>query len=205
MTKEGFIDEAILIVDLQNDFCPGGKLAVVDGDKVIEPINRTTLVGRRTGRSVFHSRDWHPAITSHFKAYGGDWPEHCVMGTPGAEHPEELVIRPGDVEILKGMKGDAYSAFEGFDAGKRPFLDVLRERGVRKLYVGGLATDYCVGRSVEDALKNGFEVVVLSDAIKAVNVQPDDGKEAIEQMQRMNAVFRPSDEVVREWLDGRAA
>ncbi|OGA51594.1 MAG: hypothetical protein A3G24_00210 [Betaproteobacteria bacterium RIFCSPLOWO2_12_FULL_62_13] len=177
--------EALLVVDVQRDFMPGGALAVPDGDAVVPALNRYAALARRKGLPVFASRDWHPKNHCSFRARGGPWPQHCVAGTPGAAFAENLDLAPDTVVIDKAMRedADAYSAFSG-----TPLAQLLRERGAKRLLVGGLATDYCVLNTVRDALKEGFGVLLLKDAIRAVNVQPGDGERAQREMQEAGAV-----------------
>ncbi len=183
--------DALVVVDVQNDFCPGGALAVARGDEVVPVLNRYIARFGERGAPVVASRDWHPARTRHFQAYGGSWPPHCVQGTPGAAFHGDLALPASAVVVSKGMdpEQDAYSAFQAEDARGVPFATVLRERGVRRLCVGGLATDYCVKATVLDALREGFEVLVLKDAIRAVDVKPGDGERAILAMSDAGARF----------------
>jgi nicotinamidase/pyrazinamidase len=187
-------DSALLIVDVQNDFLPGGALGVPEGHAVVPPLNALAAQFAAAGRPVIASRDWHPPVTTHFQPHGGPWPPHCVQGTPGAAFPATLQLPPGTLIVSKGMEPDedAYSAFQARDEQGRPLAELLRERGVRHLYVGGLATDYCVQASVLDALARGFRVTVLEDAVRAVNLQPDDGARALEKMRAAGAVTRAS-------------
>ncbi|MBI2527013.1 MAG: tRNA epoxyqueuosine(34) reductase QueG [Candidatus Rokubacteria bacterium] len=183
--------DALVIVDVQNDFCPGGTLAVPHGDGVVEPLNRYAAHVAGAGAAVFASRDWHPARTRHFKAFGGVWPAHCVQGTGGAEFHPALRLPAGTTVISKGMDPDedAYSCFQGQAPDSRPFAGILAARGIKRLFVGGLATDYCVKATALDALREGFEVVVLEDAIRAVDIQPGDGARALEELKRAGATF----------------
>lgn len=183
-------DSALLIVDVQNDFCPGGSLAVAGGDAVVPVLNRYAEAFAAAGRLVIADRDWHPARTTHFAEFGGAWPVHCVQGTPGAEYHPDLKLPEGTVHVVKGMgaEEDAYSVFQGRDLSGRPFAQLLADHGIRKLYVGGLATDYCVRHTVLDALRHGFEVVVLEDAVRGVNVQPGDADRALAEMREAGAV-----------------
>jgi len=178
-------EHALLIVDVQNDFLPGGSLAVPHGDEVIPVLNRYIALARSRGVPVFASRDWHPGNHCSFRAHGGPWPEHCVAGTPGAAFAPGLELPRDAVIISKAMRedADAYSSFEGTDLAPR-----LRKLGVKHVLVGGLATDYCVLHTVRDALKSGFEVLLLQDAIRAVNVRPGDGERAERQMAQAGAV-----------------
>lgn len=177
--------KALLLVDVQNDFCPGGSLAVRDGDQVVPVLNQYIGHFRGQGLPVFASRDWHPTTTKHFKQYGGVWPVHCVQGTQGAAFHGGLDL--GGVRVIsKGMdpERDSYSAFQGFDEEGAAFIDVLRRLGVTELYVGGLATDYCVKASAIDAREQGLSVKLLIDGSRAVELGPSDGARAIEEMVR---------------------
>jgi nicotinamidase/pyrazinamidase len=189
--------DALVVVDLQNDFCPGGALAVRDGDAIVPVVNRYLERFASAGAPVFLTRDWHPPVTTHFQAYGGVWPPHCVQGTRGAEFHPGLKPPAGAEIVSKGMDPtrDSYSAFQAEDPAGQPFPAVLTSRGVRRLYVGGLATDYCVRASVLDALNAGFEVVVLSDAIGAVDLKPGDGARAMEEMRSAGAKFATVNDV----------
>jgi nicotinamidase/pyrazinamidase len=167
--------DALIIVDLQNDFLPGGALAVPGGDQVLHPLNR--LIGKFTGKNlpVFATRDWHPEQHVSFQAQGGTWPPHCVRNTSGAEFSPDLKLPPGATVISKATSADqdAYSGFEGTD-----LHDRLQKLGVERVFVGGLATDYCVLNTVKDALKSGYRVFFLADASRAVNMNPQDGDKA---------------------------
>ena len=184
-------DSALVIVDVQNDFCPGGSLAVAGGDEVVPIMNRYAEAFAAAGRLVIADRDYHPGRTTHFVQFGGAWPPHCVQGTYGAEYHPGLVLPPETVHVVKGMgaEEDAYSVFQGRDTTGRSFEALLVDHGIRKLYVGGLATDYCVKATVLDALKAGLEVVVVADGVRAVNVEPGDGDRAIEEMRRAGATI----------------
>lgn len=177
--------DALLIVDVQRDFLPGGKLGVPEGDAVVPVLNRYIETARKAGVPVFASRDWHPEKHCSFKPQGGPWPEHCVAGTVGAQFADGLRLPPDVVVIDKAIReeADAYSAFSG-----TTLADQLRARGVKRLLVGGLATDYCVLNTVRDALREGFGVVLLEDAIRAVNVDPEDGPRAKREMESRGAV-----------------
>jgi nicotinamidase/pyrazinamidase len=167
--------DALIIVDVQNDFCPGGALAVTDGDAVIEPINRLA----RQAPLVIATRDWHPPDHSSFAERGGPWPVHCVQDTPGAEfHPgvDRALI---DVVVDTGTARDAegYSGFDGTELER-----LLRERGVTRVDVAGLALDYCVKSTALDAQRAGFDVTVHKDAARAVDVTPGDGERAVAEL-----------------------
>jgi nicotinamidase/pyrazinamidase len=173
-------DDALLIVDPQVDFCPGGALPVPDGDRIFDAVNRLAANAPR----VVASRDWHPPDHMSFSAAGGPWPPHCVQGSEGAEfHPKLDASRIQHV-LSKGTDSgrEAYSAFSG-----TKLDDWLRGQGVRRLFVAGLATDYCVRQSVLDARELGYDVVVVEDAIGAVDVKPGDGERALAEMRSAGA------------------
>jgi len=176
--------KALIVVDVQNDFCPGGSLAVANGDEVLAPLNNLIKEFLDRGEPVYKTRDWHPARTKHFAVYGGTWPVHCVQGTRGAEFHPDLSDDPRITIISKGIdeSADGYSGFDGTNLG-----DLLRDEGVEEVWVGGLATDYCVKHTVLDAVKEGFEVKALADAMRAVNINPDDGAKAVEEMRNAEA------------------
>jgi len=175
---------ALIVVDVQNDFLPGGSLAVPDGDAVVPVLNRYLAEFSARELPVYATRDWHPANHCSFKARGGPWPPHCVAGTHGAQFAAGLKFPTGATVISKAEKPDkdAYSGFEGTDLDAR-----LRARKVKRLFIGGLAADYCVLNTVRDALSLGHEVYLLTDAIRAVNINPDDGPKAEAEMQRLGA------------------
>jgi nicotinamidase/pyrazinamidase len=179
---------ALLVVDVQNDFCPGGALAVPEGDAVLAPLNARIAEMRAAGAPVYASRDWHPPTTAHFAPLG-PWPPHCVANTAGAAFHRALQLPPDTVVITKGNASgsDGYSAFEGRTAAGTMLADDLRARGVSHLVVGGLATDYCVRASVLDARRLGFDVTVLHDAIRGVDVHPGDSERALEEMRAAGA------------------
>lgn len=175
--------QALIVVDVQNDFCPGGTLAVPHGDEVVEPLNELIDEFLERGDPVYKSRDWHPPTTKHFTAYGGTWPVHCVQNTEGAEFHPALRDDPRIHVISKGLGDkDGYSAFDETDLASQ-----LREQDVEEVVVGGLATDYCVKNTVLDALKNGFKVKARKDAMRAVELQPGDGERAIDEMRDAGA------------------
>jgi nicotinamidase/pyrazinamidase len=182
-------DAALLLVDPQNDFCPGGSLGVADGDAVMPVLNDWAHAAEAAGVPIFVSRDWHPLRTTHFAEYGGVWPPHCVAGTPGAEFHPAFRVPESAVVVSKGMgeTEHAYSAFHARDANGTPLATLLRARAVKTLYVLGLATDYCVKESVLAGLHNGFRMSVVPDGIRAVNLQPGDGEQAIAAMRAAGA------------------
>lgn len=170
---------ALVVVDVQRDFCPGGSLAVKDGDKVITPLNRVIEAFRRAGFPIFFTRDWHPRNHISFTSRGGVWPPHCVQGTPGAEFPTKLKVPLDAVIINKATEPDAeaYSAFHGTDLAKR-----LKGLSIRDVFLGGLTTDYCVKESALDALAIGLKVNVLGDCVRGVDLRPDDSAKAIAEI-----------------------
>lgn len=171
--------DALVIVDAQNDFLPGGSLAVPAGDEIIPVLNE--YIGRFTERSlpVVATRDWHPPGHCSFKAQGGPWPEHCVAGTAGAAFAPKLALPPSAIIVSKATtpEQDAYSGFSGTELATQ-----LRAQGIKRLFIGGLATDYCVLNTVKDALSQDFKVELLLDAIRAVEVHAGDGQAAIDEM-----------------------
>lgn len=185
-------DSGLLLVDVQVDFCPGGALAVAEGDRVVPVLNAWTRAFLAAGRPVYASRDWHPAASAHFIAGGGTWPPHCVQDTPGAAFHPALALPAGVAVLSKGMdpaESGGYSAFEAVDDQGATLMDRLRRDGVRRLYVGGLATDYCVRASVLDARAAGLTVTVIRDAIRGVEVQPGDSARALAEMAAAGAVL----------------
>lgn len=186
-TKPG-PETALLIVDPQNDFCPGGTLAVKDGDRIMPVLNRLIVEDFQSDpKRIFVSRDWHQPAAAHFKG----WPVHCVQNTPGAEFHPDLILPDGVTVISKGMDpvGDAYSAFEGLTDAGIPLEQELRSRGITHLVIGGLATDYCVKATVLDA-RRWFRVTVIRDACRAVNKnRSTDGEEAFSAMLRDKVVL----------------
>ncbi|BCX82225.1 nicotinamidase/pyrazinamidase [Methylomarinovum caldicuralii] len=178
--------DALLIVDVQKDFLPGGALPVPEGDEVVPVLNRYIERFTRRGLPVFATRDWHPPNHCSFRDQGGPWPPHCVAGTKGAEFADGLRLPEDTVIVSKatGPEREAYSGFEGTDLAAR-----LKDLGIRRLFVGGLATDYCVLNTVRDAIRHGFEVFLLTDAVRAVNVHPEDERKALEEMRRLGARF----------------
>ena len=182
---------ALLVVDVQKDFCPGGALPVPDGDRVVPSLNRYIADAAAQGWPVYASRDWHPPVTRHFRPFGGEWPPHCVQETTGANFHPNLQLPRSTTVISKGLDPDSpgYSAFEGHVAEGRTFLADLHQHEVTHLYVGGLATDYCVKHSVLDALRAGLEVTVLGDAIAGVDLQPGDSTRAITEMREAGATI----------------
>jgi len=183
---------ALIIVDVQRDFMPGGALPVPKGDEVIPALNSYIEVFSKLGRPIIATRDWHPQDHVSFKPKG-PWPPHCVQGTPGAEFHPDLRLPEDAIIVSKATEPDkeAYSGFEGTD-----LAEGLRALRVRRLFIGGVATDYCVKATVLDGLRLGFEVFVLEDAIRGVDVNPGDSERAIREMLSAGAVLIRLEEVV---------
>lgn len=181
--------DALLVVDVQNDFVTG-SLAVPDGEAVVAPINRAAALFGARELTVVATRDWHPPDHCSFREQGGPWPPHCVAGTEGAGLVPGLRLPADTLHVFKATRvdADAYSGFEGTS-----LADDLRRRGVGRVFVGGLATDYCVLNTVRDAVAAGLDVVVLADAIRPVEVHPGDGARAEEAMRAVGARFTTVD------------
>jgi nicotinamidase/pyrazinamidase len=192
--KSEFESSALVLVDIQNDFCPGGALAVAEGDRIVEVVNR--LVPEF--QLIISTQDWHPADHISFKAQGGPWPPHCVRGTTGAELHAALDQSGIGYYFRKASSPDkdAYSEFEGTDDEGRTLDHVLKSHDIARIYVVGLATDYCVKATVLDGVKLGYDVCVVTDAVRAVNVAPDDGEKALEEMASAGAHLVTSDQIV---------
>jgi nicotinamidase/pyrazinamidase len=187
-------DAALILVDIQNDFCPGGALAVTEGDQIVSVVNR--LMPRFP--LVVSTQDWHPANHVSFKERGGPWPPHCVQGTRGADLHPDLKTDAIAHYFRKASSPDKddYSEFAGTDDRGRTLDQALRSYGVKRLFVAGLATDYCVLETVLDGLKHGYEVFVIADATRAVNVNPTDGENALQRMTESGAQLVTSNELV---------
>uniref|UniRef100_A0A7V3KPA3 nicotinamidase n=1 Tax=candidate division WOR-3 bacterium TaxID=2052148 RepID=A0A7V3KPA3_UNCW3 len=177
--------DALIVVDLQNDFCPGGALAVPEGDKIVPVLNAYIERFSNSKSIIVATRDWHPENHISFAEQGGIWPKHCVQNTKGAEFHPDLRLPSDSIIVSKATEPDkeAYSGFDGTNLDK-----LLKGKGVTRLFVGGLATDYCVRATVLDALRLGFCVFLLLDAIKGVNVQPEDSERAIVEMLEKGAI-----------------
>jgi len=182
---------ALLIVDVQRDFMPGGSLPVPNGDSVVGPLNALIERFESRGLPIILTRDWHPRDHISFKERGGPWPPHCVAGTEGAEFHKDLRMPRDPIIISKATDRDkeAYSGFDGTDLN-----EVLRRRGVRRLFVGGVATEYCVRATVMDALSLGYEVLIMDEAIKGIS--PEDEARAKEEMVRRGAIIVKLDEIL---------
>jgi nicotinamidase/pyrazinamidase len=178
--------DALIVVDVQNDFLPGGSLAVPDGDAVVPVLNRYLAVFAARGLPVYATRDWHPPNHCSFKAQGGPWPPHCIAETHGAQFAAGLKFPSGTLIISKASKPDkdAYSGFEETDLDR-----LLHVQNVKRVFIGGLAADYCVLNTVRDACRLDYDVYLLSDAIRAVDVKSDNGRKAEAEMQHLGAKF----------------
>lgn len=178
------LKKALLVVDVQIDFCPGGAMGIQEGHKIIPILNRYIKFFEKENLPIFVTRDWHPKITKHFRQFGGEWPKHCIEGSPGAQFHPNLKLPKEAFVMSKGMDPeiDSYSAFHATDSSGTLLPNLLKILGVAEIYIAGLATDYCVKYSVLDALKEGLKVFILTDAIAGVNRQPEDSSIALEEM-----------------------
>lgn len=176
--------DALVIADIQNDFLPGGALGIRGGDRVVPILTTYMRRFQAQGLPVFVTRDWHPPHHCSFRPQGGPWPPHCIAGSRGSLPPAEFTVPDSAVVIYKAIDADreAYSAFQ--DTALHRHLQAL---GVRRLFIGGLATDYCVLNSVRDAIRLGYEVCLLVDGIQPVDVQVGDGRRAEEEMRGLGA------------------
>ena len=183
--------DALLIIDFQNDFTPGGALAVDEGDEIGEPVR--ALAPHYD--IVVATRDWHPPDHASFAEQGGPWPVHCVAGTPGADfHPAmEGIELDAVVDVGREREDEGYSGFE-----KSDLAEILRSRGVDRVAICGLATDYCVRASALDARSEGFDVTLVSDAVRGVEVEPGDSERAVEDMKAAGAEVATSQELLRK-------
>jgi len=187
-----FTSKALLVVDPQNDFMPGGSLPVPDGDSIIPVVNRLIELFNSNNAPVFISRDWHPPDHCSFIGEGGKWPPHCVKDTEGALFHPDLILPESSEVIDKAVikEPDAYSAFQ--DTG---LANILKIRGLTDIYTCGLATDVCVRSTVLDGLRAGFKMYVIEDAARAVEINPGDGEKAICEMEAAGAVIIESPEL----------
>ncbi len=177
--------DALIVADVQNDFLPGGSLAVPLGDEIIPLLNRYIERFHAHGLPIFATRDWHPPDHCSFLQQGGQWPPHCIAATPGAAFPAALKL-PSDTRIISkatSREQDAYSGFAGTQLNA-----LLQACNVRRLFIGGVATEYCVRNTVQDALRHHYKVFILVDAVRALNLQADDGPHALEEMAHLGAV-----------------
>ncbi|HNW94306.1 MAG TPA: isochorismatase family protein [bacterium] len=182
-------DDALSVTDVQVDFLPGGALAVADGDAVIPPLNRAIALFRQRHRPVIFTRDWHPADHCSFAAQGGAWPPHCIQHSPGAAFSPLLTVPGNAVVVSKAthQNTEEYSTFRAHDTTGITERELLRHYRVRRIFIGGLATEYCILNTVRDALHDGFAVYVLTDAIRPVEVSAGDSARALAEMQTRGA------------------
>ena len=187
------------MIDVQRDFCAGGALAVPAGDSVVPVLNRVLSGAGDRRMPVYASRDWHPAASRHFVTGGGVWPVHCVADSEGARFHPDLRLPIDTAVVSKGVDADedGFSAFDGRLEDGTTLEQSLRSSRVARLLVGGLATDYCVRHTVLDALRKGWPVTLLTDAVSAVDIEPDDGARALEEMRAAGAELRTSTDL--EW------
>jgi len=176
--------DALVIVDVQTDFCPGGALPVPEGDLVVPVLNRWIDRARKSGAMIVATRDWHPPDHGSFAAQGGPWPVHCIQETDGAAFHPGLDLPEDALIVSKGTdpRDEGYSMFQGTNLAER-----LKTAGVRRLWVGGLALDYCVRATVLDGLEARFDVHLIGDAVRAVNINPQDGQRALKRMKSAGA------------------
>jgi nicotinamidase/pyrazinamidase len=177
--------DALIIADIQNDFLPGGALGIAGGDRIIPTLQAYITTFQYHHLPIVLTRDWHPVNHCSFRGQGGPWPVHCVAGSPGSLPPANFPVPPTAFIIHKAMspEKEAYSAFQDTTLHQQ-----LRAQGVRRVFVGGLATDYCVLNTVKDALALAYDVCLLLDGIQAVNLDSDDGRKAVDEMIRLGAV-----------------
>jgi len=175
---------ALVVVDVQRDFCPGGALAVADGDTIVPSLNGLISTFRKSRLPIIFTRDWHPRDHCSFREQGGIWPRHCVERTNGARFHPKLKVPRESIIVSKATRRDieAYSGFQGTDLEKK-----LKQLGVAEIFVGGLATDYCVKQTALDALGAGFDVYVMTDCVKGVNVKKGDSLKALKQITKRGA------------------
>jgi nicotinamidase/pyrazinamidase len=171
--------DALIIVDVQNSFCPGGELPVKEGNKIIPTVNKYIQIFQKAGAKFYATRDWHPPNHKSFKEYGGIWPPHCLKGSKGAEFHPDLMLPEGTTVILAGDKPsvEGYSGFDHTNLERE-----LKEDKIHRVFVSGLATDYCVKYTVLDAVEKNFETILLIDAIRGVNRKLGDAERAIDEM-----------------------
>ena len=191
--------QALLVVDIQNDFCPGGALGVQESDQIIPVVNKYVQQFLRKQITVFISRDWHPIKTNHFKEFGGPWPTHCVQNTTGGDFHPDFQIPESAIILSKGNDPqlDGYSVFDAVDFNNQPFSEVLKKMAINELFICGIATDYCVRFTALDALKSGFKVNILVDAIKGVDLEAS--KKTIDEIIAKQAKIKTFAEIHKEF------
>lgn len=175
--------DVLILVDVQNDFLPGGSLPVPDGNEIIPVLNRYVALFHAHGLPIFATRDWHPSDHCSFLQQGGPWPPHCVAATPGAAFPASLEL-PSDIYIVSKASTPEKDAYSGFTDTELDAL--LRSCGARRVFIGGISAEYCVLNTVKDALRYHYAVYVLKDAIRAMHVSLNHGR-ALEEMRRLGA------------------
>lgn len=175
---------ALAVIDLQVDFCPGGSLAVAGGDEIVPLVNLAVELFNRRGLRVYATRDWHPPQSGHFREFGGRWPPHCVQGSEGARFHPGLRLPQGTMIVSKGSdpRRDDYSPFRAETGDGLTFGERLRQEGIGRLYLCGLATDYCVRETALDALGAGFATTILTDAVRGVDLAPGDSQRALAEV-----------------------
>jgi nicotinamidase/pyrazinamidase len=196
-------NQALLLVDVQNDFCCGGKISVPKSDSIVPTCNAYINLFATAGLPVFASRDWHPEKTRHFQEYGGIWPAHCVQNTHGAEFHPNLKLPPDAFIISKGQQPEeeSFSSFQGRDENGSMLNEILKKLGIIELFVGGLATDFCIKHTVLDGLHNNYSVHLLTEANKGINMFfSDDIYRSVEIMERYGAIktnFETARKIIR--------
>jgi nicotinamidase/pyrazinamidase len=195
MSKK-FIQAALILVDIQNDFCPGGALAVNDGDEIVTVVNDLMP----WFPLVVATQDWHPSNHNSFKEQGGAWPPHCVQNTRGAQLHPLLNQKRIDHNFRKALtkENDSYSGFDGVEENGLSLNEILKAKKMTKVFVAGLATDYCVKYTALDAIKNGYEVFVITDATRGVNVNEGDSEKALKELTRLGAHLISSQELIEK-------
>ena len=181
--------KALLIVDVQNDFCPGGALGIPQGGRIVPNINKYIKIFSKNKLPIFSARDWHPVQTRHFYGFGGGLPAHCIQNTHGAKLHPDLKLPKDAIHLYKGMdpRADGDSAFQSEDISGTALIHLLKIKNITELYISGLATDYCVRLTACDALSRGFKVRILVDAIQGVDLKPNDSENAIKEMVKRGA------------------
>ncbi len=178
--------DALVVTDVQNDFLPGGNLAVAHSEEVIPVLNGYIGFFIAQRMPIIATRDWHPPNHCSFYAQGGPWPPHCIQNTRGAAFPDDLKF-PAEVQIVSKADDPNEEAYSSFGGGH--LHRVLQAAGIRRIFVGGLTTDYCVLNTVKDGIELGYKTFLLADATRAVNVKPGDGQRALDEMARAGATF----------------
>ena len=178
--------DALIVVDMQRDFMPGGALPVPEADTIVPTVNRYIQIFKNRGSTIVATRDWHPVNHISFTTRGGPWPPHCIQGTSGAEFHPDLALPENSIVVSKATDPDkeAYSGFDGTDLNS-----ILRERGVKRIFVCGVATNYCVKATAIDGVKLGYTVIVLLDAVKGIDIPPGSVDKALNEMLDMGIIL----------------